>query len=143
MSRIEHILFNAGGLALALPSSHVHAIHDGLSFQSVSGTVDWFLGMAVADGQLLPVSDLGSFFQQRASTGRIIEIARHFGIAGFRVDTIDGVSRNPGIAGSSVSDSRFLTDVKVSENNIDYQVVDIASLMQSARFLNIALEPAL
>jgi len=143
MSRTEHIVFNAGGYALALPTSHVHSIHEGLSFQSVSGTVDWFLGMAVADGQLLPVSDLGSFLQQHASTGRTIEIARHFGIAGFRVDTIDGVSRNAATAGGTVSGHRFLTGGQVSDNGIDYQVVDIASLMQSARFLNIALEPAL
>ena len=143
MNRTEHILFHAGGLALALPTSHVHSIHDGLSYQTVSGTVDWFLGMAVADGQLLPVSDMGAFLQRDTCVGRTIEIARHLGIAGFKVDAIDGVSRYPSAAGGTVSANRFLTGLQINDSNSHYEVMDIASLMQSARFLNIALEPAL
>jgi len=47
------------------------------------------------------------------------------------------------LAGGTVSANRFLTGLQINDSNSHYEVMDIASLMQSARFLNIALEPAL
>ena len=92
MSHPRHVLFEAGGLALAVPADAVQAIHDELPLQRVEGTRAWFLGLAVADGRLLPVTDLGAWLGVRASGGRTLQLHADVGIAGFRVDVVYGLS---------------------------------------------------
>jgi len=146
MSDQSYILFNAGGIALATDAASVHCIHDGLIIQSEDDTVDWFLGMAVADERLLPVTDLGVFLNGSTATGRIIEVSRRFGIAGLKIDKVHGVSKQ---RPQRVDAHQTVVEVSSSLKNeaVDdlgklYQLIDFASLLQSSRFLHIQHEPA-
>lgn len=121
MTPDEYILFSTDDLLLCAVASSVHGVHDGLITQKEAGTHPWFLGLAVVGGQLLPVTDLGSYYGKRASSGRVIEIAHQFGRVGLQVDEVHGVSKE--VAG-------------------DYQLIDIAQLVQSEKFLNIQCESA-
>lgn len=151
MSEQSHILFCAGGLALAADSSAVHCVHDGLIIQKEDDTVDWFLGVAVADERLLPITDLGVYLQGNTSSGRIIEVARHFGIAGLKIDDVHGVSKKlptPIDSQSMLADvvsplvNSPLKSTAVNDLGKRYQLIDIGSLLQSNRFLNVQQEPA-
>jgi len=128
MSSVEHILFVAGELPLATPASSIHCIHDSLHIQPEPGTQDWFLGLAIADSQLLPVSDLGAYLNGKASLGRIIEVSRSIGLFGLRIDSVSGVSRGKPVTGTHV----------VQDYDREYQVVDLSQLLLSERFNNIA-----
>ncbi len=146
MSERSYILFNAGDLALAVDSASVHCIHDDLSIQSEGNTIDWFLGLAVADERLLPITDLGRYLNGNPSYGRIFEVARQFGIAGLKIDEVHGVSKkHPERLESNqtvVEDSSSLKSVAVSDLGRQYQLIDIASLLQSSRFINVQHELA-
>ena len=101
MSASNHILFSAGGLDLAVDSVHVHCVHESLVTEQENGTHDWFLGLAVADERLLPVTDLGQYLQGEQSSGRVLEVARELGRAGLKIDEVHGVTQSlpktPGI----------------------------------------------
>lgn len=146
MSGHSHILFSAGGLSLAADSASVHCIHDELIIQSEDDTQDWFLGLAVADERLLPITDLGVYLNGNPSVGRIIEVDRGFGIAGLKIDEVRGVSQNrPERVESDHSVSTIsspLTSLTVIDLGQHHRVVDFASLLQSVRFLNVQYEPA-
>lgn len=148
MSSDSHILFSAGGLPLAANAASVHCIHDDLIIQSEDDTQGWFLGVAVADERLLPITDLGDFLHGSgsASYGRIIEVARNFGIAGLKIDEIHGISPNrPEQFDSNhvvVNTVSPLKSEAINHLGHQYQLVDIASLLQSVRFLNVQHEPA-
>jgi len=127
MNSDETLLFSVDGMLLNAASSSVHCIHDGIIVQPEPGTQTWFAGIAVVEGRLLPVTDLGAYYERKPSHGPIIEIAHHLGIVGLRVDEVHGVTLNN------------------SENQIDsdaYEFIDIAQLVQSEQFLNIHCEPA-
>ena len=153
MSRPRHVLFEAGGLALAVPAEAVQAIHDELPLQRVEGTRAWFLGLAVADGRLLPVTDLGAWLGVRSSGGRTLQLHSGVGIAGFRVDVVYGLSdadgapdddagRDPADTASNASAAvpadGVLTAMTIVEDGRQHRVVDIAGLLQSPEFLDIA-----
>jgi len=146
MSGQSYILFSAGGLPLATDSASVHCIHDALSIQPEDDTRDWFLGLAVADERLLSVTDLGVYLNGNASQGRIIEVARRFGIVGLKIDEVHGVSKKqPERLESNqtvVEVSSSLKNQAVNDSGQLYQIIDIASLLQSSRFLNVQNEPA-
>lgn len=154
MSAPRHVLFEAGGLALAVPADAVQAIHDELPLQRVEGTRPWFLGLAVADGRLLPVTDLGAWLGRRASGGRTLQLHVDLGIAGFRVDVVYGLSdadtdvsaeRDAGAVagkgGGTVSregPDGVLTPLTIDEDGRQHRIVDLAGLLQSPEFLDIA-----
>ena len=153
MSPPRHVLFEAGGLALAVPAEAVQAIHDELPLQRVEGTRPWFLGLAVADGRLLPVTDLGAWLGVRSSGGRTLQLHADVGIAGFRVDVVYGLSdadagapdddagRDPADTASNapaVPADGVLTAMTIVEDGRQHRVVDIAGLLQSPEFLDIA-----
>ncbi len=150
MSASSHILFSAGGLALAARSAAVHCIHDGLVVTAEAGTNDWFCGVAVADGRLLPITDLGLYLNGGAATGRVIEVARDLGIAGLRIDEVHGVSRHaPDTLGPDSADTQAhsndewpVRNLAINDLGKRYRIVDITHLLQSSRFLNIQCEPA-
>ena len=165
MSAARHVLFEAGGLALAVPADAVQAIHDDLPVQRVEGTRGWFLGLAVADGRLLPVTDLGAWLGVRASGGRTLQLHADVGIAGFRVDVVYGLSdADAGVpaAASEASERRretgrradgggptprggadgVLTPMTIVEDGRQHRVVDLAGLLQSPEFLDIAAADA-
>ena len=153
MSPPRHVLFEAGGLALAVPADAVQAIHDELPLQRVEGTRGWFLGLAVADGRLLPVTDLGAWLGARASGGRTLQLHADVGIAGFRVDVVYGLSdadanvaeeppgadagRGRGAAGRAPAEGA-LTSLTILEDGRQHRVLDLAGLLQSPEFLDIA-----
>jgi len=144
----EHILFIAGEQPLAASAASIHCIHEGLRIQAEPGTKKWFSGIAVADGRLIPVTDLGSLLSNKPSIGRIIEVSRSIGIAGFRIDSIVGVSRNEQqvINTETKDNTDFLSGCSggfaISDNRVDYTVIDFAELVHSALFTDIALTPA-
>jgi len=154
MSAFNHILFSAGGLALAARSASIHCLHDGLVASAEPGTSDWFSGVAVAEGRLLPITDLGLYLNGGTSTGRVIEVARDLGIAGLRIDEVHGVSRNrPETIGPETSDAPVCEDsshdgqwpvrnTAINDLGRRYRIVDIAHLVKSSRFLNVKCEPA-
>lgn len=138
----QHLLFNAAGLNLAAPADAVKAIHETLDVQPVAGTKRWFAGLAVANGKLLPVTDVGVYSGRRSSTGRTLELDPAAGIAGLRVDNVVGLSDSPvSDAMQTLSpgyDTLTLTGRAIVQDEYSYQIVDIAALVQSAAFLNIA-----
>ncbi|MFK7853715.1 MAG: chemotaxis protein CheW [Granulosicoccus sp.] len=138
----QHLLFNAAGLNLAAPAEAVKAIHEKLDVQPVAGTKRWFAGLAVANGKLLPVTDVGVYSGRRSSTGRTLELDPAAGIAGLRVDNVVGLSDSPvsdaGQTQPSGYDILTLTGRVIVQDEHSYQIVDIAALVQSAAFLNIA-----
>ena len=162
MSAARHVLFEAGGLPLAVPADAVQAIHDELPLQRVEGTRAWFLGLAVADGRLLPVTDLGAWLGLRSAGGRTLQLHADVGIAGFRVDTVYGLSDadadveadgngdgeaggyGPPSDGRSVGggDDGVLTSMTIVEDGRQHRIVDLAGLLQSPAFLDIAAEDA-
>jgi len=117
MKTDEYILFSAGDLMLCAVASAVHCIHDSLTTQKEAGTHSWFEGIAVVDGRLLPITDLGAYYGRNATSGRVLEVAHNLGIAGLRVDDIMGVSNE-------------------YDENV-HQLIDVAQLVQSPKFLDI------
>ena len=158
MSENDHILFSAGGINLAVDSTSIHCVHDSLIAQSEDGTSDWFLGVAVADERLIPISDLGVYLQgtcaadrvtdDRLISGRVLEVAKELGLAGLKIDAVHGVSRNPlapvdvDVTDNDVSGDQPLQPMVLTDEGKQYRLIDLASLMQSSRFLNIELESA-
>ena len=170
MSEPRHVLFEAGGLPLAVPADAVQAIHDELALQRVEGTRPWFLGLAVADGRLLPVTDLGAWLGLRASGGRTLQLHADVGIAGFRVDTVYGLSdadadieseaaetaaeparsSDGSFGGGGSTDARaatgggaaegVLTALTIVEDGRQHRILDLAGLLQSPEFLDIAAD---
>jgi len=147
MSGASHILVSAGGLSLAIESACVHCIHDGLKTQSEEGTQKWFLGLAVADDRLLPVTDLGAYLNHGSSLGRVLEVTKRLGLAGLKIDEVHGVSNKA----PTPLDKEFsvatqtepaLQALSIEEDGVRYQLLDIVQLMQSSRFLHVALTPA-
>lgn len=167
MSVSNHILCSAGGLDLAFNSEHVHCVHESLVAQDEQGTHDWFLGLAVAEERLLPVTDLGQYLQGEQSTGRVIEVARELGIAGLKIDEVHGMSQSlpktPGAKSFAkvvarklamggvlqneddadelyddvLSDDSPIVNSVIAEQGKQYHLLDLAKLMRSQRFLNV------
>lgn len=146
MSSLEYILFVAGEIPLATPASSVRCIHDSLQIQSEPGTHEWFLGLAIADSQLLPVSDLGAYLTGKASLGRIIEVSRSIGLAALRVDVVNGVSRAKPIAVAEPADVTLDSTASfdstgsyvVRDKEQEHRVINLTQLLLSDRFNTIA-----
>lgn len=145
----QHLLFDAGGLNLAAAANLVKAIHEQLNIQPVAGTIHWFRGLAVAQGKLLPVTDVGAFAGQCSSTGRTLELAPAAGMAGLQVDRVYGLTDLPitevPFAEDEVISNKdvklTLSDRAIVQDDRVHRVLDIAALVQSPAFLNIAEKP--
>ncbi len=146
MRSTQHVLFHAGGVALAADASAVQQIHDQLEVQPVAGTKRWFLGLAVANGQLLPVSDLGALLNNQSSSGHTLQVHQDLGIAGLRVDGVAGLSeavpkkQDQWQPVSMAQDNIQLTAFVIVENDVVHRVLDVAQLVQSERFTDIAAD---
>lgn len=142
----RHLLFEAGGLALAAPADLVKTVHEELAVQKVAGTVEWFRGLAVAHGKLLPVTDLGAFCGRRSSTGHTLELTETAGSSGLQVDSVLGLSETavselPLDKEASVragSDRLPLTSRVIVEGTRVHRVLDLAALLNSTAFLTIS-----
>lgn len=143
---IRHLLFEAGGVPLAAPAELIKSVHEQLRVQPVSGTQGWFCGLAVAHGKLLPVTDLGAFAGRRSSTGHTLELTDSVGMSGLQVDAVFGLSSTPlsevpfdkeEMAFFSDGNLALTTRAVVQQDRV-HRLLDIAALLQSPVFLNIA-----
>jgi len=142
----QYLLFDAGGLDLAAPSNLVKTIHEDLSVQPVSGTRDWFCGIAVAQGKLLPITDIGAFAGRRSSTGRTLELDPSATIAGLQVDQVHGLTDQTideiplsELERSVIADGNLtFSERAIVKQDRAYRILDIGSLVQSSEFLDIS-----
>ena len=137
---IQHVLFEAGGLALAVPAQSVRVIHEQLAIESVVGTCDWFLGLAVSRGRLLPVSDLGLFIGGPACRGSTLELVVQESLIALRVSGVSGVYSLQLIDDDQPADdfaharNLTLTGKMVCTDGQAHRVLDVAALVGSLAF---------
>lgn len=140
----KHLLFDAAGVKLAVSADCIRTVHEQLPVQAVAGTCTWFLGLAVAKGQLLPVTDLGAFIGRESSRGRTLELMPQVALAALKVDDVSGLSHAQ-VAPSEQTGSREhalgqqlgLTGEIVGENGVVHHVMDMSALVQLPAFNNI------
>ncbi|MEE9320954.1 MAG: chemotaxis protein CheW [Granulosicoccus sp.] len=138
-----YVLFEAGGEPLAATAAAIDAIHDELPIQEIEGTKRWFLGLAVANGRLLPTTDLGLLLGKRASSGRILQLHSDVGIAGLRVDTVYGLRDSvtcETLAGDGDDAHPAISSQVVRDEGRLHRVLDFVALLQSPEFVDIALD---
>jgi len=123
-----------------MPATIVQAVHDSLDVQQVAGTKQWFKGLAVAEGKLLPVTDLGEFLGQRSATGHTIELSESVGIAGFTVDEVfglsDAVAERQDVVESSPA-NMVVTPWIIRDSERVHRVLDVAAMMARPAFTDI------
>ncbi len=140
-----HVMFRAGGQSFAVASSLVHAIHDELVLQSVGDTKNWFLGLAVADGVLIPVTDLGSYLKLSPSSGRTLSISPDAGVGALRVDEVIGVDDTATMVSDAVLPLELQSSSELFSCSLDtktgkHWVLDVPRLLQSKRFVDIGID---
>ena len=137
---IQHLLFKAGGLALAVPASCVRVIHEELSIEPVVGTCNWFLGLAVSRGRLLPVSDLGLFIGKQTCRGSTLELEVDASTIALRVGEVFGVyslqliDDDQPVNGFAHARNLTLTGKKVCIDGQAHRVLDVVALAGSLAF---------
>jgi len=142
----QYLLFDAAGLDLAAPSDSIKTVHEELSVQSVSGTKEWFLGLAVAQGNLLPVTDIGAFAGRRSSNGITLELAPSVAIAGLQINNVCGFADDDfktvtltNIERQVIDDGNLtFTERAIVKGDRAFRLLDITSLVQTSEFLDIA-----
>lgn len=141
----RHLLFEVGDLQLAIPADLVRSVHDNLPIQPVAGTRGWFLGMGVAQGKLLPITDIGGLCGLPACNGQILELSGAAGLAGLQVSRVLGLSSLAPVdaplddnesAGGGDGKLALTTRAVMHQDRL-HRVIDVMSLMQSPDFLNI------
>ncbi|MFK8081062.1 MAG: chemotaxis protein CheW [Granulosicoccus sp.] len=142
MSR--YVLFEAADLKLAIPASQVKVVHEQLPVQSVEGTANWFLGLAVSNGRLLPVTDLGAFAGRQACSGRILELEPCIALAALKVDEVPGFSDALPVdatfsENSAESNCQHLVfgGKSVKDSGDEHYLIDVDALVQLPAFINI------
>lgn len=140
----QHILFVAAGLKLAIRASQVKAVHEQLSVEEIAGTASWFLGLGVAHGRLLPVTDLGSFAGRRSCSGRILELDPSVAIAALKVDEVSGCSDVEPVDIPIDDDVvertgmfRAFNGKLVKDKAGEHRLLDVHALVQLPAFINI------
>ena len=91
----SYLLFDVANLSLATPAARVDHVHDALDIEPVDGTPPWFSGLAVADGKLLPVTDLGALLGMPVAHGFTLQLHRDIGVAGVLVESVKGLFKQP------------------------------------------------
>lgn len=137
----SHLLFKVGEHALAAPASVVQAVHDSLDVQRVAGTKSWFKGLAVANGKLLPVTDLCEFLGQRSASGHTIEVSESVGIAGLKVDDVFGLSNEAADrreAAENLPANIVVTPWVISTEGREHRVIDVEAMLVRPEFIDIA-----
>lgn len=132
-------------MQLAVPANFVKSIHESLPTQPVAGTLEWFLGLSVANGKLLPVTDLGLFLDRQASQGVTLELEPDMAVAALKVDEVMGVTEmqargdvdTPTMDAKLQSTRLLLTGESVDHKGGLHRVLDLPALLQSSAFVNI------
>jgi|GEM_PF-838365 len=142
-----YVMFRVGGHSLAMASNHVQTIHDELSIQAVGDTKSWFLGIAVADGALVPVTDLGRYLQLAQASGRTLGISPDVAVGALRVDEVLGVDdtaakKMDAALPPALQDNAGLFSYALDASTGEHWVLDTPRLMQSPRFIDIAASAA-
>lgn len=140
----QHILFEAAGLKLAVDANLVSAVHETLPVQRVAGTYQWFLGLAVVNGKLLPVTDFGAYAGRQCCTGHTLELATNTSFVGLRIDAVKGSSdSNSDEKGVPIHDDEpFASHVLLSGRSFfaggeTHHGLDVAAMVESPAFVNI------
>ncbi len=145
----KHLLFKVGEHALAAPAVVVQAVHDALEVRKVAGTKSWFKGLAVADGKLLPVTDLGEYLGQRSASGHTIELTESVGIAGLQVDDVFGLSDTKverqeidshatAESSGAILSTKVMTPWIIRDAERVHRVIDISAMLVRPDFIDIA-----
>ncbi|MEE9332837.1 MAG: chemotaxis protein CheW [Granulosicoccaceae bacterium] len=139
-----HVMFRAGGQSFAIASSIVHAIHDELALQAVGDTQKWFLGLAVADGVLIPVTDFGSYLELPPASGRTLSLSPDVGVGALRVDEVMGVDDTATKASNAALPLELqanapLFTYSLNTSTGEHWVLDVPRLLQSKRFVDIGV----
>lgn len=139
-----HVLFRAGGYSFAVASTAIGTIHDDLPIQEVGDTRNWFLGLAVANGELLPVTDFGQYLGLAASTGRTLAITADMGLGALRIDEVIGVDKQPTIVDKptlpqALQSFAMLFNFALRAESGEHWVLDLPRLFQSETFINIGV----
>lgn len=139
-----HVLFRAGGHSFAVASTAIGAIHDDLPIQQVGDTREWFLGLAVANGELLPVTDLGMYLGLVASSGRTLGINADLGMGALRIDEVIGVDKQPKVIDKAnlpqaLQSFAMLFNYALDAESGEHWVLDLPRLLQSETFINIGV----
>ena len=139
----SYLLFEVANLHLASVAAQVDRVHDALVVEPVDGTLAWFSGLAVADGKLLPVTDLGAILGAPVADGYTLQLHRDIGVAGIRVQNVIGIFKRSTTLGSPDRALPELLSASVDERVIAFRgrlhhLLDFHALLQSPRLLTIA-----
>ncbi|MBX2835355.1 MAG: chemotaxis protein CheW [Gammaproteobacteria bacterium] len=146
MKADKYLLFRIGDIALATASSGVMSIHETVSVGPVPNTAHWFCGLAVIKGKLLPITDMGKFLVGKEACGHVLEVHPSLGIAGLRVDQVDGFTEtiaeihDVDLAFKALPEAIGLSRFAVSYSSVWYQVLELPVLLNCGRFVDIAAE---
>lgn len=134
------ILFRMANTYWASDVESVQRVHPQLSVHKVPGTQAWFLGVAQVDGELLSVSDLGYWLNKTTCQGPVLQMDKHLGAVGLRVDeVISAQTLKPSDVSLSASDVLMPGALAqtVTHNNTQFRVVAFHMLVQSPAFIAI------
>lgn len=95
--------FDAGDCKWQVPADAVREVHQDLSIHAVPGVASWFMGTALARGQIVAVSDFGAWLGKPGPVHRYLEFEAGFVLAVERVTTT---------ATASASGERVRVDAK-------------------------------
>jgi len=141
------VLFRAGQYSLALAVTALHRIHEKLTIEPVADTQPWFLGLSVAAGRLLPVTDLGAFLGSTPSSKsvqqKVLQLHTAIGLIGLCVDDVQGIEQAEEVHTEETNEHAsppnhmlFLGSVNLC--GVTHRVLDPFQLSESSRFLSIS-----
>lgn len=132
-----YILFRIAHTHWAADVESVQRVHHQLSVHQVPGTQGWFSGVAQIDGELLSVSDLGAWLNKTACQGPFLQLHKHLGAIGLRVDeVISAQTLTPVDSALNANDVLMPGALaqSVEHNSIQFRVVAFNLLVQSPAF---------
>jgi chemotaxis signal transduction protein len=148
MTATAFVLCKCATFKFAIYADSVKKIHDNLSVQPIADTQLWFLGLAVVNGKLLPVSDLSRLLSNSSAAGKTLEVDPGSGRIGLKVDevldVVHGVTENyePRNRDASLPEDVGLTLHGVEHEDDIYRILDLSVLAASNRFLDIGVQSA-
>jgi len=134
------ILFRMAQTYWASDVESVQRVHPELSVHEVPGTLSWFSGVAQVDGELLSVSDLGAWLSNTGCQGPVLQLHKHLGAIGLRVDEVISAQKlQPTDAPLNANDVLMPGALAqtVEHNETQFRLVALHLLAQSPAFVAI------